>query len=142
MKKDSIYEIFDHTADVGIIVRGETLEELFQKAAYAMFDIIIYAERIDPVGRYKINIESPTLEDLLVDWLSELLYVFSVEFVVMNQFEIKIWEENGEYKLSGVGLGEPYNREKHGIKVEIKAVTYHELKIDLKKGYAKVLFDI
>ncbi len=142
MEKDEIYEIFDHTADVGIIVRGKTLEELFQKTAYGMFDIMVYAERIDPVGRYKINIESPTLEDLLVDWLSELLYVFSVEFVVMNKFDIRIWKENGEYKLSGVGWGEPYIREKHGIKVEIKAVTYHELKIDLKKGYAKVLFDI
>jgi len=135
------YEIFDHTADVGIIVHGSTLEEMFEKAAYAMFDIIVYADRIEPVRKVKVSISSPTLEDLLVDWLSELLYVFSTELFVMNKFEVRIKEE-GEYHLNAVCWGEAYKRKKHGIKTEIKAVTYHELEIDKENGYLKVLFDI
>ncbi len=136
------YEIFDHTADVGIIVRGKSVEELFEKAAYAMFDIMIYAEKVEPVGKYRVSIDSSTLEDLLVDWLSELLYVFSTELFVMSRFRVRIEMRDDGYSLRGTCWGEPYNREKHGIKTEIKAVTYHQLKIDPEKGYLQVLFDI
>ncbi len=136
------YEIFDHTADVGIIVRGNSLEELFEKAAYGMFDIILNAEKIEPAGKYKINVSSPTLKDLFVDWLSELLYVFSTELFVMGKFQVKIKRDANGYKLEAIGWGEPYIKRKHGIKTEIKAVTYHELEVDPEKGYAKVLFDI
>ena len=87
------YEIFDHTADVGIIVRGRTLEEMFEKAAYAMFDIMIYAEKIEPIRKVKVSISASTLEDLLVDWLSELLYVFSTELFVMGKFNVNIQKD-------------------------------------------------
>ncbi|MCD6275584.1 MAG: archease [Thermoplasmata archaeon] len=139
MEKD--YEIFDHTADVGIIVRGRTLEEMFEKAAYAMFDIMIYAEKIEPIRKVKVSISASTLEDLLVDWLSELLYVFSTELFVMGKFNVNI-QKDKEFSLKAICWGEPYNREKHGIKTEIKAVTYHQLKIDEKEGYITLLFDI
>ncbi len=135
------YEIFEHTADIGVIARGETIEEAFGNAAYGMFDIMIYAERVEAVGKYRVRVKSPTLEDLLVDFLSELLYVFSVEFFVMNRFQVKI-TRGEEYTLEAVCGGEPYNREKHGIKTEIKAVTYHELEVNEEEGYVKVLFDI
>ena len=136
------YELLDHTADALVLVRGKNAEELFEKAAYAMFDIITSAKKIYPVGKYRVKISSPTIEDLLVDYLSELLYVFSVEYFVMNDFNVIIYKGSDEYRLKGIALGEPYNIEKHGIKTEIKAVTYHELEINLKEGYAKILFDI
>ena len=136
------YEIFDHTADIGIVVRGKNLEEIFEKAAYGMFDIMVDLENVYPIGKYRVKVSSPTIEDLLVDYLSELLYVFSVEYFVMCDFNVKIERGDEDYFLSGIALGEPYNREKHGIKNEIKAVTYHELKVDLKKGLAKIIFDI
>ncbi len=135
------YEIFDHTADIGIIVRGKSIEEMFEKAAYAMFDIIVYADKIDPVRKVKVSLSSSTLEDLLVDWLSELLYVFSTELFVMSEFKVTINKNDG-YSLNAVCWGERYKRKKHGIKTEIKAVTYHELEINEKEGYLKVLFDI
>ncbi len=136
------YEIFDHTADVGIIVRGKSIEELFEKAAYGMFDIMVDLENVYPMGKYKVKLSSPTIEDLLVDYLSELLYAFSVEFFVMCDFNVKIRERDNDYVLQGIALGEPYQREKHGFKNEIKAVTYHELEVNIKKGFAKVIFDI
>ncbi len=136
------YEIFDHTADIGIIVRGKGLEELFEKAAYGMFDIMVNLENVYPIGKYKVDISSPTIEDLLVDYLSELLYVFSVEFFIMCDFNVKIRERDNDYVLHGIALGEPYNKKKHEIKEEIKAVTYHDLEVNLKKGFAKIIFDI
>jgi len=135
------YEIFEHTADVGVIVKGKSLEEIFENAAYAMFDLMIFADKVDPVGKYRVSINSPTIEDLLVDWLSELLYVFSTELFVMSKFDVHI-KKKDEYTLEGICWGEPYSREKHGIKTEIKAVTYHLLKLDSEKGYARILFDI
>jgi len=135
------YEVFDHTADIGVIARGKSIEEAFANAAYGLFDTMVYADRIEPVGIYRVSVSSPTLEDLLVDFLSELLYVFSVEFFVISDCDVKI-KKNGEYRLNAVCKGEPYNREKHGIKTEVKAVTYHSLKVDEKKGYVRVLFDI
>ena len=136
------YEIFDHTADIGIIVRGKRVEELFEKASYGMFDIITDVKKVEPIGKYTVNISSPTLEDLLVDYLSELLYVFSTEFFVMCDFNVKIERDKDGYQLHGIALGEPFDHKKHGTKIEIKAVTYHELEINLEHGYAKVLFDI
>ncbi len=142
MAEEKPYEIFDHTADVGIIVRGKRIEELFERAAYAMFDVMVDLDNVYSVGKYRIKISSPTLEDLLVDFLSELLYVYSVEFFVMSDFNVHIHEGGEGFELSGIALGEPLNREKHKVKMEIKAVTYHELEINLEEGYAKVLFDI
>ncbi len=136
------YEVMDHTADIGIIAYGKRVEEIFENAAYGMFDTMVDLKDVYPVGKYKVKVESPTLDDLLVDYLSELLYVYSVEFFVMCDFNVIIHEKDDGYLLSGVALGEPLNKEKHKIKVEIKAVTYHELEINLKEGYAKVLFDI
>ena len=135
------YEVFEHTADIGIIACGKTLEEAFGNAAYGLFDTMVYAERIQPVGVYRVKVTSQSLEDLLVDFLSELLYVFSVEYFVMSEFEVKI-HRGEDFSLEAVCRGEPYSREKHGIKTEIKAVTYHILKVDEKKNCVRVLFDI
>lgn len=107
-----------------------------------MFDLMVSLSTVYSVGKYKVHIESSTLEDLLVDYLSELLYVYSVEYVVMNDFNVIIKETDDGYKLTGVALGEPLDKNRHAINMEIKAVTYHELEINLKEGFAKVLFDI
>ncbi len=142
MSENYDYEIFEHTADIGIIVRGKTIEEMFEKAAYAMFDLMVDAEKIESAGKYRVELTAQDLEDLVVDWLSELLYVFTTELFVMGDFNVWIDKVGEEYALKAICLGEPYKKDKHGIKMEIKAVTYHELEINLEKGYLKVLFDI
>lgn len=135
------YTTFEHTADIGIEARGETLEEAFANAARGMFSIIV--DGSDIVPRVTREIELPAeddLEQLVVDWLSELLYIHDVEKLVFGDFQVSI----GEERLRATARGEPYSREKHGYGREIKAVTYHMLSIKrTKKGvYIKVLFDI
>ena len=134
------YNTFEHTADIGIEARGETLEEAFANAARGMFSIIVDGSDIDVSETREIVLEETEDNDqLLVDWLSELLYIHDVEGLVFDRFDIAI--DDG---LHARAWGEPYRREKHGYGSEIKAVTYHMLAIKrTKKGTEiKVLFDI
>jgi len=136
MKK---YEIIDHTADICIKANGKNITECFENAAIAMFDIITDNSKVDSFGQYDIHLESTDLEQLLVDFLSDLLFLNSAKNLVFGFFKVKI--ENNH--LSAQIFGEEYNTSKHNIGVEIKAVTYHMLEVhDKKPFYVQVLFDI
>ena len=138
MKK---YEIIEHTADIGIKAYGENLAESFENAAKAMFDIITDNSKIDKIGQYNIQLESPDLDQLLVDWLSELLFLNSAKNLVFGLFKIQIDEEHNS--INAKIFGEKYNLLKHKIGIEIKAVTYHMLKVNNNYPFsAQVLFDI
>lgn len=133
------YEIIDHTADVGIKAYGETVEEAFENIAKGMFDIITNSSHIDSIGEYMIELEADDLEQLLVDWLSELLFLSSTYNLVFGFFDVEIMDK----KLSAIVKGEEYNLDKHKIGVEIKAVTYHMVEVHTTKPiYVQVLFDI
>ena len=137
-----IYELIDHTADVGIKAYGKTLPEAFENAAKGMFDIITDKSEIEPVGQYDIKLEAPNLEQLLVDWLSELLYLNSAQNLVFGLFKVMEIDEKKSY-LYARAFGEKFNFSKHKIGSEIKAVTYHILEVKNKKPYhVQVLFDI
>jgi SHS2 domain-containing protein len=133
------YEIVDHTADVGVKAYGKTVAEAFAHAAEGMFDIITDESTIDPVGEYEILLDSPDLELLLVDWLSELLYLNGVFGLVFGKFEVTISRNH----LSAHVYGEKYDTQKHRMGVEIKAVTYHMLQVNKENPiFVQVLFDI
>lgn len=138
MKK---YELIDHTADVGVKAFGKTLPEAFENAAIAMFDIITDNSEIESVGQYNIELDSTDLEQLLVDFLSELLYLNSAKNIVFGFFKVNLDEKKN--KLTAVVCGEKFNISKHKIGAEIKAVTYHMLEVRNKKPiHVQVLFDI
>jgi len=138
MKK---YEIIEHTADIGIKAYGRTLAESFENISKAMFDIITDNSNIDKIGQYHIKLKSTDLDQLLVDWLSELLFLNSAKNLVFGQFNIKIDEKN--IFIDADIYGEEYNKLKHKIGVEIKAVTYHMLQVNNNYPYStQILFDI
>ena len=133
------YELIEHTADVGIKAFGKNIAEAFQNAATGMFDIITDHSKIKPVGQYQIQLTAPDLEQLLVDWLSELLFLNSAKNLVFCSFNVHI----KNHSLTAQVDGEQYDTAKHKIGVEIKAVTYHMLEVQNKKPYyVQVLFDI
>ncbi len=135
-----MYKVIEHTADVGIEAYGATIEEAFENAAKGMFAIITNDGKIESKEKRKVEIDFDEDEEiLLVDWLTELLYLHDVEGLVFGEFKVKI-----NKKLVGYAYGEKYDRQKHGYGTEIKAVTYHMLEIKRnKKGVTiKVLFDI
>ena len=133
------YDLIEHTADVGLKAYGKNISEAFENAAIGMFDIITDSSKIASIGQYDIQLEAHDLEQLLVDWLSELLFLNSAKNLVFGTFKVKI---NGNH-LSAEVLGEEYDKSKHKMGVEIKAVTYHILEVNNKKPYyVQVLFDI
>lgn len=135
------YELIDHTADVGVKAYGKNLSEAFVNAAKGMFDIITDNSEIESVGQYDLELEAPDLEQLLVDFLSELLYLNSAKNQVFGFFIVDLDEKNK--KLSAKIFGEKFDLSKHKIGAEIKAVTYHILEVRNKRPYhVQVLFDI
>ena len=106
-----------------------------------MFDIITDNSEIESVGQYDIKLEAPDLEQLLVDFLSELLFLNSAKNLVFGFIKVELDEKNNS--LSARVFGEKYNISKHKVGAEIKAVTYHMLEVKKKKPYSvQVLFDI
>ena len=138
------FEIIDHTADIGIVAYGKTKREVFINAAKGMFEIIAGENRDLKENFYaKIKLEAKSLEDLLIAWLNELLYISEVKLVILNKFKIKELSD-GQIKAE-VG-GTKINHLSVRMKREVKAVTYHglEIKKDEESGLwsAQVIFDI
>ncbi|MCK5635886.1 MAG: archease [Thermoplasmatales archaeon] len=135
------YELIDHTADVGLKAYGKTLSEAFENAAKGMFDIITDSSEVESIGQYDIELEASNLEQLLVDWLSDLLYLNTARNLVFGFFKVDLDEKSN--KLNAIIFGERFDLSKHKIGSEIKAVTYHILEVKNKKPYhVQVLFDI
>ena len=135
------YELIDHTADVGVKAKGKTLSECFENAAHGMFDLIADKSEIESIGQYTVELKADDLEQLLVDWLSELLFLQSAKNLIFGFFKVELDEKNKS--LSAKIFGEKYDISKHRIGAEIKAVTYHMLEVKNKKPfYVQVLFDI
>lgn len=135
------YELIDHTADIGIKAYGDNLSEAFAHAAKGMFDIITDSSKIESKGEYQIELSADELDQLLVDWLDELLYLQGAENLVFGEFNVSVDEE--KEMISATVSGEEFDTEKHKIGMEIKAVTYHMLEVH--KGdpcFVKVLFDV
>jgi len=139
MKKK--YEFINHTADVGIRVWGESLQSLFENAAYSMFDILTELDKVkvkEPLG---VEIEGKRTDELLADWLRNLLYKFDGEGYLLREFNI---EEISKKGLKAKVRGEKLDLSRHTLKTEIKAVTYHQLEVKkTAKGWeAQIIFDV
>ncbi len=138
---DKNYELIEHTADVGIKVKGNDLKDLFKNAASAMFDII--AEKKEPKAakqaKIKIEQKAENLEELFVNWLNELLSLSATKELIFSDFQINKLDEN---TLQAVVIGDDFKNYK--VNTEVKAATYHQLKIEeAKTGWqAEVIFDV
>jgi len=134
------FEIIDHTADVGIVAHGGSVEEVFVNAAYGMFSLIAEIDEVAEVNRHEIVAEAPDQEELLVTWLNELLYLFDADNLIFRRFEIT---NLGQEKLRAVAYGEKVDPSRHKLKTEVKAATYHLLKLEKDNGFrARIIFDV
>jgi len=128
MKK---YEIIDHTADIGIRAFGRDPSDLFQNAGYALFDVITDISKVRPVVMRRFSLQRDCMEELLVEWLSSLLYVFDTEQLLFVSFQVSEISDTG---LEAEAAGELYNEDLHTLKTVVKAVTYHILNITERNG--------
>lgn len=135
------YRQIDHTADVGIQAFGRSLEELFANAAWGFLDTLTDATRVLEAESRKIEATGNDREELLAHFLIELLYRFATARELFTRFH---FERLDEGKVVATVWGEPFDRARHPVRHDIKAVTYHGLKISsTDAGFtATVIFDI
>ena len=134
------YEIIDHTADVGIIARGDSVRDVFINAAHGMFSLIADLDMVVEVDSQEITVEAPDQEELLVTWLNELLYLFDAENLIFSRFEIT---HLGKEKLEAIAYGEKVDPARHNLKTQVKAATYPMLKLREEDGFrAHIILDV
>ena len=122
-----MYETFEHTADLGLRIRAADLPELFAEAARGLFAVIVSdCRQIRPEQPMTFELEADRHDDLLRDWLGELLYTFHAEHLLLTRFHVSL---DGTHLTATAG-GEPIDAARHEIDVELKAVTYHGLKVE------------
>lgn len=137
------YEFFEHTADVGAVVRGATLPRLFENASRALFDLVCDRRTVRPRRAVRIAVVGSSLEDLLVRWLSELLYRLETEDLLFSSFRVERVDRL-LFRARGTARGETIDRARHRLRREIKAVTYHQIRLVRGRSAWRVrlVFDI
>lgn len=134
-KEDLKFEFFDVTADAGFWAYGSTMEESFENAGLAMFEVMTDTKLIKNEEKKEINIKSEDLVSLLYDWLEELLFLHDVEFMVFSRFKVVITPSNDGYLLHGEIWGEKIDHSRHERRGEVKAVTFHLMEVIKENGY-------
>ena len=141
LKSNNNFRIVGTTADIAVVAYGESLQKLFAHAAEGLIFVFAEPDQIEKIEKRVIKLPGSDIENLMVKWLNEILYFFEVKEFLGKEFKILTLDEN---HLHAEIAGETYKREKHLIKTEIKAVTYHQLAIKQQKGKwkAKIIFDL
>lgn len=131
------------SADAAFEATGRTLEELFSDAAIATFEVMADTNTVKHNLIREIELENESVDGLLIDWLSELVFLKDTENILFSVFDVNI-RKNDDYILKAAAKGEKIDREKHSLRSDVKAVTYHMFEVT-KKGdnwTARVVLDI
>ncbi len=131
------------TGDAAFEAEGRTLEELFRESAIATFEVMVDTESVEPRITREVELKNEAVDGLLFDWLSELVYLKDAEAVLFCRFNLKI-RRNEVYELKARVSGDNINQEKHDLRSDVKAITYHmfEVKKTEEKWIARVILDI
>jgi SHS2 domain-containing protein len=135
------FDILEHPADIGFRVFGASLSELFASAAVALLSIADDPAAAEPRDEYPIAVQSGDRESLMVDWLNEVLYWYDGKRIALCDFHIASFRDHA---IEATARGEPRDPERHRARLIVKAVTYHQLKIEQRRGnwIAEVYLDI
>ena len=141
MAKTISYQLLDHTADCGIRVFARTQKELFENAALAMMDLIVPGPVNAGEKTRNISVSGIDMEDLLINFLREALYIFSGEGELVCSVSV---DRLSGTSLSAVMETEKFSPDERGIDQDIKAVTYHNLEIvQTSRGWeCSLIFDV
>jgi len=133
------YELIDHSSDLSLRVHGKTKEEVFTHAAKGMFSLIGDVNEIKPILVMEVKVSGENLDNLLVNWLNELLYIQDAKHLVFTQFKIKSLSSTN---LTAEILGD--HAYKYQIHRSVKAATYNQLELKQEKDIwrAKIVFDV
>ena len=135
------FRILEHPADIGFETFGSTREEVFANAARALFHLILDLDSVAPRTEVVVQVEGSDPASLLVNWLSELLYLNDAEGWLFSEFEV---ERLDDRSLAARIRGEKLDRPRHRAKLQVKAITYHQLELErtAEGWHARVYVDI
>ncbi len=135
------YEVFEHTADIGLHAYGLTTSQLFCNAAAGMESLMVSPAQIEEKISREVAVEGHDPVALLISWLNELIFLFDTEYLLLKRFEIS---KITDLSLRATVSGEPYNAARHDLGSAIKAATWHEAEIrsDATGYRARIIFDI
>lgn len=129
------FTILDHPADLGIEATGSTLSEAFSFAAKGLISVILDAGRAEARDEVAVSLNASDIQHLLVRWLGEVLYLYDGRRFVGIDFHIHSLTPT---RLDATVSGEPFDSSKHEARLDVKAVTYHQLLVELDERGARV----
>jgi protein archease len=135
------FRILEHTADIGFEAFGKSREEVFVNAGRALQSLMVDLHSIVPCEKIEIQVTGADAASLLVNWLSEILYRIDAEGRLFHDFSI---DSLSDRSLSAASRGEPFDRARHRMNLQVKAITYHQLAlVETPDGWrAQVYVDI
>ena len=141
MAKGERFTILEHPSDLGIEARGGTLATAFENAAAGMMSVILDTSTVVAHETRPVEIYGSDREQMLVRWLSEVLYLYDGQRFAAAEFSL---QELTPTHLRATIRGEPLDAERHRTKVDVKAVTYHQLEVhdSGQRAFVRVFLDI
>jgi len=135
------YETFEHTADIGLLARGRSAEELLVHAAEGLVNLIVDPEGLREETHLQVSLTAPDREALLVAWLNELLYLLDTQGFLPRRCRITRLSDTD---LTAELVGEAVDPKRHSVRRMVKAATYHGLRVDHVDGQweARVILDL
>ncbi|MCZ6622725.1 MAG: archease [Deltaproteobacteria bacterium] len=135
------YRILKRSSGLAIKVFGKTQAELFANSAFALFDLIADVEKIQVRDHLPLEVEGVDRDDLMVNWMRELLYLFQVSGYLLKEFQVR---EVKEDSVRGEVSGEKFDPDRHDIQREIRSVVYHQSRMEKTgdKWIAQVMFEL
>ena len=129
------FHLIDHPADLGIEAQGKTLSEAFEQAATGLMSVILDLSSVEALASKEVTLHGSDPEHLLVKWLTEVLYLYDGENFVCREF--LVCELRDDF-LRATVRGEPFAADKHVTRLDVKAVTYHQLLVEQTRGPSRV----
>ena len=135
------YELIDHTADIGIRVNEPSIKDLFQTAAHAMYDQVTDRSKLKGMYIKEIHVKGMDRPDLLINWLRELLWCWTIDSQLVKQIKIT---EMYDDQIRANFFYDEFDPVQHEILKDVKAVTYHGISVDeTDTGWeATIIFDV
>lgn len=135
-----VYSYLDHTSDVYVHIVSDTLEELFEEAAIATFEVMLNTSKVENKEVIDVEVKGYDLEQLLYKWVDQLLLIFDSRSFALNHAEVEEIEKDNGYRLKGRLYGEEYDPSKHEQRTGVKAMTYSLMKIFKNDGKWEAYF--
>jgi SHS2 domain-containing protein len=136
------YDLVAATADVAIRARGGSLPELLANAAWGMMDLVCDSATVEPVRTWEVEVSADDVGTLMVDLLTDLLVLLETEGALLSSIEVEVSPGGPPWTAVARMAGETFDRDRHEVLHDVKAVTYHTLEVLPEEGYAHVLLDI